>query len=141
MEAVTQCDADMILHLGDYTRDCEIIRSEFPQIPLRAVRGNGDRRELELDIDEFVVEEKRIIMTHGHLFGVKSGLERAFYFAESKSADILLFGHTHNMHDSGDSFGDIRLINPGSVGLDKKTFATLEIQRGEVMCNFTRIDK
>jgi len=140
-EIVGQCEADMILHLGDHARDCAIIRTRFPQIMLRAVKGNCDRLERELDTDEFVVEGKRIVMTHGHLFGVKNGLDRVRYFAESREADILLFGHTHVRYDSGDAPGDIRLINPGSAGTGKKTFAALEIQHGEVICNFRQLEK
>ena len=91
-------DADAILFLGDGLSD--IARSGIDIGKLFCVRGNCDGfsvgsgiyspNELSLCFDGF-----NILMMHGHLHGVKSGIDRAVYYAEEKGADILLFGHTH----------------------------------------------
>lgn len=57
-------------------------------------------------------------MTHGHLFGVKSGLGTALGKAAEADVDIFLFGHTHIPFDRTFPNGDrhIRMFNPGSIG-------------------------
>ncbi len=85
------------------------------------------------DNDEFVLEGKRIFMTHGHLYGVKTGLGAVLNAAVTRSADILLFGHTHRVHK--ELFNGMLVVNPGSVGLGLKTYAVLEIKHGAVECS------
>ena len=123
---------DMILHLGDNDRDCSSIISMYPHIPLRKVRGNCDRFSAELDMDEFVIEGKRFFMTHGHLFGVKTGKTRVIESAVNRNADVLLFGHTHVPHNS--VARNLTIVNPGNIGEGGKTYAVLEIKNGTVVC-------
>ena len=42
VEAVRRVRPDCIIHLGDYERDTEILRREFPETPLYNVCGNCD---------------------------------------------------------------------------------------------------
>lgn len=42
VEAVARCRPDVIIHLGDHSRDTAILREKFPEIPLYSVRGNCD---------------------------------------------------------------------------------------------------
>jgi len=123
---------EMILHLGDREKDCFDIEFEYPDIPLRSVRGNGDFSSAGLDIDEFTHDGIRFFMTHGHLFGVKSGKSNLIRSAVSRGADILLFGHTHIPHYS--VIQDMVVLNPGSVGAGGKSYAVLDIKNGAVSC-------
>jgi len=132
LNAVKLESPDWILHLGDNDRDCSNIEAVYPDIPLRTVRGNCDRFSAGLDIDEFELEGKRFYMTHGHLFGVKSGKAKIIQAATDKGADILLFGHTHVPHYSVS--GDLTIINPGSISSGGKYYAVLEIKNGAVEC-------
>ena len=128
---------DVILHLGDNIGDCADIASLHPEILLRAVRGNCDRSSQGLDVDEFVLESKRFVMTHGHLFNVKLGRADIKRSAASRGADILLFGHTHTPHQS---YADEMLIlNPGSIGVGTENYATLEIRSGAVSYELKRL--
>lgn len=137
LETVALETPDYILHLGDHERDCNHVRAEFPDIPLRAVRGNCDGFSMELDIDEFVLEGKHFLMAHGHQFGVKAGLMRLIDYAEARNADILLYGHTHVSHVG--AWQDMQIVNPGSIGHGRnQTYAIIEMQRGSVNCEIRK---
>ena len=132
LDAVALESPDMILHLGDHDKDCDDIELLYPEIPLRSVRGNCDRFSAGLDTDEFLLDGKRFFMTHGHLFGVKSGKTRIISKAKDRDADVLLFGHTHVPHFS--VADGLAVINPGSIGSGGKYYAVLEIKNGEISC-------
>ena len=129
LTAVMRENPDMILHLGDHHYDCRELRNKYPEIPLRAVKGNCDTAG-ELENDEFICEYLRIVMTHGHLFGVKYSLDSIITNAMYKEADILLFGHTHQAYTQ--EFEGLHIINPGSVGKGRQTYCVLDVTNGKV---------
>ena len=128
---------DLILHLGDFDRDCAVIEWEYPEIPLRSVRGNCDRSSAGPDEDEFTLDGKRFYMTHGHLFGVKTGKSSIISHAASRDIDVLLFGHTHIPFCKEQD--GIMIINPGSIGMNENTYAILELKDGVVSCENKRV--
>ena len=137
LEVVALESPEVILHLGDRDKDCVDIEFEYPEIPLRAVRGNCDRSSAGLDMDEFTLEEKRFFMTHGHFYGVKTGISRIIEAAVSRDVDVLLFGHTHIPFYS--VVGKLSVVNPGSIGEGGKSYAVLEIKNGVVSCELKRL--
>jgi len=137
LKAIASESPDLILHLGDNYRDCFVIHQDYPDVPFRSVRGNGDFSAPLLDIDEFTFGDKRFCITHGHLFGVKIDLDTIIDFAISRGVNVLLFGHTHIPHYS--VFRNISIINPGSIGLHIRTYAVLEIKNGELLCEHKNI--
>ena len=97
--------------------------------------------ELLLNFDSYTV-----MMTHGHLFGVKSGIDSAVRYASEHRADILLYGHTHVVQErylpKGTEIGGIILskplwiMNPGSLGSPRNgspSYGLIQIQRGQVL--------
>ena len=132
LNAVALESPQWILHLGDNISDTVDIKLMHPDIPLRAVRGNCDRFSGGLDIDEFVLEDKRFLMTHGHLFGVKLGKTSIIQEAVNRGVDVLLFGHTHIQYYS--VVDNLTILNPGSLGSGDKSYAVLEIKNGVVSC-------
>ncbi len=113
-QAVLATSPKMIFHLGDCWRDAETLHGRFPEIPLVQVPGNCDFRpqepaELVLDL-----EGKRVLLCHGHTYGVKTSLLSAGYAAEEKDLDLFLFGHTHR--PLVDKRGKTLFLNPGSIG-------------------------
>ena len=122
---------DLILHMGDHDKDCAEIEQKYPQIPLRCVKGNCDRMSSNKDVDEFTFAGKRFFITHGHQYGVKTGLKDVIKAAYENGADILLFGHTHIPYTQ--KFENMLIINPGSAGSSSKTYAVLEIKNGDVV--------
>ena len=89
-------ETDYIVHLGDHSRDIEPIRAQYPE-RVFSVDGNCDlafRTERTLEI-----EGVKVLLTHGHRFGVKSGLERLFYFCGERGIDLPAFRFSPNSAD------------------------------------------
>ena len=86
-----------VLFLGDGIRDAEEAAQIAVGRPLYMVRGNNDFSAggLVPETQELVLGGKRLFLTHGHRFGVKSGLDRVVAEARRRGADVLLYGHTH----------------------------------------------
>ena len=120
----------MIFHLGDCWLDAERLQTYFPDIPIRQVPGNCDFRPDEPAEQLLCLEDRRILLCHGHTFGVKTSLLRAGYAAEEKDLDVFLFGHTHA--PLVDLRGKTLFLNPGSIG-DKlrPTYGVLMLEHGK----------
>jgi len=138
LEAVELESPELILHLGDHNTDCAAIEGEYPEITLRSVRGNCDRFSPGPEMDEFTLDGKKFFITHGHLFGVKSGLSSIINYSISCRADIVLFGHTHIPHYSVRE--NLTLINPGSITFGEKTYAILDFKNGIVSCEIKSLN-
>ena len=117
---------DGIIFLGDGLRD--LMYCDFGNIPVYSVRGNCDTGLFFGDVyadEERIIElnGKRIMLTHGHKYGVKNGLSRLIYAAAERCADIVVFGHTHipleiyiDKDNSDILEKPLYIMNPGSVG-------------------------
>ena len=112
--AVRAWGPDLILHLGDHARDARSLTKEFPQTPLRAVRGNCDICSDAPETAQFSVEGVPVFLTHGHRYGVKAGLTSLLNAAHFAGARLVLFGHTHR----GVQFeaAGMYVLNPGPAG-------------------------
>ena len=105
---------DMVIFAGDHSDDAIDISYGF-DIPFYIVRGNCDYYDnMTKDIIELEIEEVgKILLTHGHLFSVKSTMNDIYKLGVEKNATFVVFGHTHIQHDS--SFNGTRFINPGAI--------------------------
>ena len=130
--AVKRHEPDLLLHLGDCVKDAYAISVEFPELPVRYIKGNNDFNTNAPEFDEFVVEGVRFFMTHGHKYYVKSTTANAINAAISRNANVLLYGHTHSPVCV--EYEGLHIINPGSVGFGKKTYAELVVENGAVKC-------
>jgi len=130
IRAVEQESPHMIFHLGDCWRDAERLQTYFPDIPLRQVPGNCDFQPDEPTEQILCLEDRRILLCHGHTFGVKSSLLRAGYAAGEKALDVFLFGHTHM--PLVDLRGKTLFLNPGSIGDRlRPTYGVLTLANGK----------
>ena len=105
---------ERLVHAGDGASDLFQLERDFPDLPRSAVAGNCDPfsglpRELL-----FVVEGRRIFLTHGDRYGVKHDLLRLTLKGKASQADLVIFGHTHRPF-LAESDG-MMLLNPGSLG-------------------------
>lgn len=149
--AVEVARPDCILFAGDGLRDVREVEPEL-SVPIYAVRGNCDYgfhaagyAEEEL----LTLSGVRILLAHGHTLGVKHGLGRAIAYATQREADVLVFGHTHEVFErylypeasSADSRNSrpLLLCNPGSVGMYPHDFATLTAHDGQVLFGSGRL--
>lgn len=105
---------DYIVHLGDGANDMIEYYRAYPE-KVYVCNGNCDFYGSRIAMDEWEVEIEghKVFMCHGHKYGVKSGLDRLAYEAESRGAEIALYGHTHVAAE--DKTGNVTLINPGAV--------------------------
>lgn len=121
----------LLLHLGDGWHDAERLAERFPELPIEKVPGNCDLLHGESAERVIPLGGKRVLLCHGHTQGVKSGLGMLLRAALEKGVDAALFGHTHR------PFVDIRngvvLLNPGSIGGFRPTYATLEAEDGRLL--------
>lgn len=117
MEAILResKDIDLIFHLGDYVRDAQYLET-ITDIPVTLVQGNCDNVQSPKEIIREIMG-KRIMLTHGHMYGIKMGLNRLFYAAKENNIDIVFFGHSHIPYCQEND--GILFVNPGSIG-DKR---------------------
>lgn len=113
-QAVEREAPDLLLHLGDCWRDAERLHERFPALPLHQVPGNCDFRSAEPAERLLLLEGRRVLLCHGHTYGVKQSLLIAGYAAEEQALDAFLFGHTHR--PLVDLRGRTLFLNPGSIG-------------------------
>ena len=114
-------DAEVIFFLGDGLRDFEEFIFDKSRAWL-AVQGNCDYSAhfgdtIVKKTDSINILGKRIIFTHGDLYGVKYGLDGVSRLAIENNADIILFGHTHQPLEKyiPTDRGGFYLFNPGSI--------------------------
>lgn len=125
---------DYVLHLGDHSDDADELRFTFPRTEIIGVSGNCDWATSTLAPTERMlnIDGVKVFMCHGHIYSVKSSIERCVATAKGKGADVVLFGHTHT--PLLDNRGDIVVMNPGSVS----TYGWIEISDGKIdarMCS------
>ena len=132
MEQAVEAESPrMILHLGDCWRDGEKLHELFPQIPFHQVPGNCDFRPAEPTEQLLFLEDKRVLMCHGHTYGVKQSLLTAGYTAEEQNLDLFLFGHTHK--PLVDMRGKTLFLNPGSIGDSRRpTYGVVTLENGRL---------
>ena len=129
--AVELTRPDLIFHMGDCWRDAERLRDRFPDIPLEQVPGNCDFRPIEPAERLLEIRGKRILLCHGHTYGVKQSLLTAGYAAEERQLDLFLFGHTHR--PLVDRRGRTLFLNPGSIGASSRpSYGVVTVQGGQL---------
>ncbi|NYV28045.1 YfcE family phosphodiesterase [Streptobacillus felis] len=113
-EVITKEKPELIIFAGDHSIDA-IEMSYAVDIPFHIVKGNCDyfddetKETLELEIESM----GKVILTHGHLFEVKSNMNKIYEFGSQKNANYVIFGHTHIQHRS--EFNNTIYINPGAI--------------------------
>lgn len=123
-----------VIHLGDLYEDAQAISEDYPHIRFHMVPGNCDSymiRNREPATMCYDIDGVRMMMTHGHLFGVKSGLDRLIREAGQMQAQAVLFGHTHEKLCYRETDG-LWVVNPGSCRSDSGSVALLETADGKI---------
>ena len=141
---------DAVLFLGDGLRDADRLWTNGAT--LFSVRGNCDWFADASVAEETTLafEGHRLLLTHGHSYGVKGGVGALLSHAVAVDADIVLFGHTHTPHCEIISVGTViggkelhrpvYLFNPGSIGAEA-SFGTLSLRQDVVLLSHGTIKK
>ena len=117
LDSILYEEFDMLIHLGDYVEDGEKI-CEHLSLPSHIVAGNGDYGTKYKEDEIIEIQDKRIFLTHGHLYRVRNGIDSLYYKAMEEKVDLVLFGHTHialNHIEDG-----IVFMNPESPSYPRK---------------------
>lgn len=121
-----ESDADAFFHCGD----SELAYTNPVFHDMHRVRGNCDYDNQFLEDLVVPIGNRRVFMTHGHLYNIKMTLATLDYKAQETAADIVLFGHSHLL--GTEQVGEALFLNPGSLllprGGNPKSYATIEWQ-------------
>lgn len=108
---------DMMIHCGDIEGEEDYFEA-LVEAPCYMVSGNNDffsdlPRELELTI-----EGRRVLVTHGHYYGVSLGPEGIMEEARARGFQMVCFGHTHRpvVYEEG----GMTAVNPGSLSYPRQ---------------------
>ena len=136
-------DSEVVFFLGDGLSDIERYAEKYKNIAFLAVRGNCDSSSvfcggLVKKTEAITIGNKKIVYTHGDLYGVKYGEDGLIRLADEYSADIVLYGHTHIMKEKyiPNEKDGLYLFNPGSIGYSfgaSPTYGIIDITEGGVM--------
>lgn len=81
------------------------------------------------------VSGRKIFITHGHRYSVKSSLMTLKYKAEEVGADIACFGHSHIL--GAEVIDGTLFLNPGSIRLPRgrleKTYVILDLLEDKII--------
>ncbi len=132
-----QKSADVIIHCGDSKDELDEIKMLYPNKAVIAVKGNCDFGSTLPLIEERVIENKKLYITHGHIHNVKMTLYNLCCAAREAKADIVIFGHTHNAlceYDDG-----LYILNPGSLHGYGASYAYIDIEENGIVANIVKL--
>lgn len=112
LKKINELSANMIIHLGDCVTDIEALKEGFKGEILGVV-GNCDCTSKFPNNQIIDINNKKFFFTHGDLYGVKNSLSSIIYKGKELGADIILFGHTHEL--LSEEVDGITIMNPGSI--------------------------
>lgn len=132
-------EVDYMIHCGDseFDADDPLWQGVF------VVTGNCD---YDNNYHQNVVIETpldKILVTHGHLYDVRFGLNRLSLKAQEVGANLTLFGHTHQI--ACEKSGDCLFLNPGSIAQPRgtileKSYCIIESTKDEFNVQYFRND-
>lgn len=126
---------ERVFAMGDYTKDFEELSYLYSEIPFEIVKGNCDFWDSHFSEEKIIfLEGKRIFLTHGHLYGVKSNYNFLRKMGRKMKCDIILFGHTHREFLEEK---DMILANPGAAQDGK--YGILDLQKEKVEIKLKRL--
>ncbi len=133
---------DLLIHLGD-TEGGEDYIEAFAGCPSHIIAGNNDFFTNLPREKEFILEGKRILLTHGHQYLVSMGERRIKKEAQNRGIDIVMYGHTHVPSYSEEE--GLIILNPGSISIPRQsgyehTYMVMELRKGEkVTCELRSV--
>ena len=132
-------NADVVVHCGDSRGEMADIKLKYPDKMYYEVKGNCDfGSTLPLTLT-FTLDGLTFMVTHGHAYNVKFGLESLSRAGKEAGADVVFYGHTHIADDR--VIDGVRVLNPGACGGWGATFAVVETQNGQLLTNIVPLRK
>lgn len=122
---------DGVIFAGDGASDFNNINENIIM-----VKGNCD---FFVDLPESVIttiNNVKVLITHGNLYGVKSGLGGLINFAEKEKVDLVIYGHNHRQ--SLQKINGITFLNPGTFKKSssaKSCYAVIDFDEDKFLIN------
>ncbi len=106
-ELLSKVKHDGVIFCGDGEGDFEILEQN-----IYMVKGNCDFFSKLPTIISIDICGQKVLVTHGNMYGVKSGMGALMNEAEKENANLVIFGHTHIPYVN--NINNITYLNPGS---------------------------
>lgn len=124
---------DMLIHCGD-VEGREFYIEALVECPCTIIAGNNDFFSDLPREEEITIADHKILISHGHLYGVSMDVSGLIDEARSRYCDCVLFGHTHK--PVIDKIDGIFVLNPGSLSFPrqrnhKPSYAILNIEKNK----------
>ena len=136
-------EAEAVLFMGDCVDDFADFQYIFPKKQFLYVIGNCDMNYSEPAGRLVDMAGKKIFMTHGDRFGVKSGHKKILQEVKKLGADICLHGHSHEPAIFSD--GGVYIMSPGSISLPRSTkyptFGIIDIENGKISLKIIEVSE
>ena len=129
-QAIERHQPQQVIHLGDMMDDAQEVAYVYPQLPICMVPGNCDGWTMEPAKKQITLCGVSILLSHGHLWGVKQSCHAAYADARACGAQILLFGHTHKALCMQLEDG-LWVMNPG---MSRSTYGLITLEDGDIDC-------
>ncbi len=135
---------DMLIHCGD-VEGREFYIEAMAECRCCIVSGNNDFFSDLPREEEIMISGNRVLVTHGHYYGVSLSLKRLLDEAAVRNCRAVFFGHTHR--PVIEEKGGILLVNPGSLAYPrqegrKKSYAVLETDgKGNMKAEIRYLDQ
>lgn len=135
-DAIEAHKPDQVIHLGDLVEDAEDVSYAFPQLPFCMVAGNCDGWTTTPAVRNITLAGKGVLLSHGHLWGVKGGYGGAIAQGRKAGCDLLLFGHTHVPYCEQLEDG-MWVLNPGCA---HSSYGLVTIEDGMIHCQLLKME-
>lgn len=135
-----EAQAEVIIFLGDVTKDIEDFTYEYTDKKFYIVSGNCDFFSDYPYSTVADINGVKIFITHGHTLGVKGGLGNLIKAAQQQECTIALYGHTH-VPDTKYVDG-LHIVNPGSCARSREggnSYAVIDIRENGILTSIVRI--
>jgi phosphoesterase, MJ0936 family len=124
----------MLLFTGDGYREISKLQHEEFDFGIEGVAGNCDFYSAYPSEQLLVLGGCKILLTHGHLYGVKQDLTRLGMAGREQKAQLVVFGHTHEPLST--DWDEVKLFNPGSLSVERSfrgpSYGVIEISGNEI---------
>ena len=108
---------EKVFHLSDSQQPMDFLKHAIGDYETYCVRGNCDF-DMSYPTEQILeIGKHKLLLCHGHIYGVKYDLDGLKEAAIKKGCDVALFGHTHIPHYEE---GDVVMANPGSITLPRQ---------------------
>ena len=120
---------DIVIGAGDGIKDIEELSYIYPKAEYYMVKGNCDYFDRSHNEENlFEIDNIKIFLTHGHLYGVKRSLSSIKEIGKKSNASLIVFGHTHKPYIEKD--GDMTLFNPGAT--EDGRYGIIILEKGNI---------